>query len=242
MNKDVVVQLQNIDKVFRVGVQDVHVLKSVSFDIYKADFLVVFGPSGCGKSTLLHTILGLEPPTSGNIKYFGEDLYENSTEDTRSDFRKRHIGMVYQQSNWIRSLNVLENVSFPLTLLGFAKHDAFNKAMSVLKTVSMEKWASYVPTELSSGQQQRVSLARALINDPQIIVADEPTGNLDYNSGQDIMELSTRIVKMFDGELVGIYDGSEKDKVISSVQLKRGAETVKVNESVSVEKENEGKN
>lgn len=258
-DQKVKIRVEGIKKIFRVGTQDVDVLKGINFDIYDGDFLVVFGPSGCGKSTLLHTILGLEPPSEGSIIYFGdENIYENKSEDMRSNFRKQHVGMVYQQANWIRALNVRENVAFPLTLLGISKHEAFSKATQALKQLNMDGWAEYVPTELSGGQQQRVSLARALINDPAVIVADEPTGNLDFQSGQDIMNLlqnlnqnegktiimvthdleylkySTRIVKMFDGAVEGIYDSEEREKVIGSVYSKRG-----VNVGVNSESDNE---
>lgn len=246
MPNETILQVKDVHKVFRVGTQDIEVLKGVSFEVYKSDFLLIFGPSGCGKSTLLHTILGLEPPSSGSILYFDKELYGGSSEDDRSVFRKKTIGMVYQQANWVRSLNVRENVAFPLTLLGYSKHEAFTEARKVLTSLNLVGWAELVPTELSGGQQQRVALARALINDPPIIVADEPTGNLDYKSGQDVMELlaslnknmgktvvmvthdleylkyATRIVKIFDGSVEGIYSGDEKDKVLASVTLKKG--------------------
>lgn len=241
-----VIKIENVRKTFRVGTQDVEVLKGVSFDIGEGDFLLIFGPSGCGKSTMLHTILGLEPPTSGTVRFFDKDYYSYTTEDDRSIFRKKNVGMVYQQTNWIRALNVRENVAFPLTLLGISKHEAFTRAQQILKDLGMEGWSEYTPTELSSGQQQRIALARALVNDPAVIVADEPTGNLDFKSGEIVMgmladmnkaqkktiimvthdleylKFSTRIVKMFDGTVEGIYDGDERQQVIDSVYLKRG--------------------
>ncbi|NMB69628.1 ABC transporter ATP-binding protein [candidate division WWE3 bacterium] len=244
---EIQIKVDHVKKIFRVGTQEIEILKDISFEIEKGDFAVLSGPSGCGKSTTLHTILGLEPPTSGKVTFFDQDLYSNTTEDDRSIFRKRNVGMVYQQANWIKALNVRENVSFPLTLLGISKHEAFTKSIKVLNDLGMGNWAEYVPLELSSGQQQRVALARALVNDPKIIVADEPTGNLDYKSGVEIMELlsklnkemqktiimvthdleylkfSNKVVRIFDGSLEGVYTGEALQKLIGSVSFKRGS-------------------
>ena len=241
-----IIAVQDVSKSFRVGVQDVEVLKKVSFEVNDGDFVVVFGPSGSGKSTLLHIILGLEPPTEGTVTLVGEDIYSYRTEDDRAVLRKQLIGMVYQQPNWIRSLNVVENVAFPLLLLGTDRNIALEKAHEHLEKVQMSDWATYVPTELSGGQQQRIALARSLINNPEIIIADEPTGNLDFKSGEDMMRLledlntkenrtivmvthdleylrySKSVVRMLDGEIVKIYSGKEKDKLISELDFKRG--------------------
>ena len=254
----------------------VPVLKDVSFTVEPLDFLIIFGPSGCGKSTLLHTLIGLEPPTSGKVIFLGKDLYgekassiksqvsrmgnkknktlntkhlmpnANSGEDERSEFRKRHIGMVYQQPNWIRSLTVVENVAFPLLLLGQEREKSLTEAREMLAALEMSLWQDYLPSELSSGQQQRVALARALINSPKVIIADEPTGNLDYESGQELMELlvdlnkkqghtiimvthdleyldfATKVMKMLDGRLVAFYEGKDKEKLMGEIKGKRG--------------------
>ena len=241
-----IIKVNNLYKSFHVGVQNVPILKNISFEVKEEDFLIVYGPSGCGKSTLLHTMLGLEEPTKGKVLFLGKDLYDGITEDDRSDFRKQHVGMVYQQSNWIRSLTVVENVAFPLLLLGQEKRTTLEKARATLEMVEMIEWAPYVPTELSSGQQQRVSLARALVTNPEVIIADEPTGNLDFESGQELMQLLTTLnkkakktivmvthdleymkfaktaVRMFNGEIVGVYSGKEKDRLMGEIKSKRG--------------------
>lgn len=227
--KPYILEVSGVSKSFRVAEAEVPILKNVSVKIETGAFVIIIGPSGCGKSTLLHTLLGLEPPSQGKVTFLGKDLYSLPDEDARADFRKRHAGMVYQQANWIKSLTVVENVALPLQLLGVHKTDALKKALEMLGLVEIEAWADYVPSELSSGQQQRVSLARSLITNPDLIVADEPTGNLDYDSGQDLMRLLTRFnqagktilmvthdleylhfaqkaVKMFDGQIVGIFD------------------------------------
>jgi putative ABC transport system ATP-binding protein len=243
-----IIEVHGLHKSFQVGAQTVPVLKDISLNVAHGDFVVIFGPSGCGKSTLLHIILGLETPTQGEVIFLDSNLYQNTDEDSRSDFRKKHLGMVYQQSNWIRSLTVRENVYFPLLLLGMDKPKAMGSASEVLRNVSMEDWQDYMPTELSSGQQQRVGLARALINNPEIIIADEPTGNLDYESGQTIMNLLAKlnkesgktiimvthdleyitfaktIVRMLDGQVIGIYGEQEKEKLLNELHFKRGVE------------------
>jgi len=243
---DPVNQVQHVSKSFHVGNQNVPVLKDISFNVAGGDFLIIFGPSGCGKSTLLHTVLGLEQPNSGKVYLLNKNLYDNVSEDERADFRKTHIGMVYQQPNWIRSLTVLENVAFPLLLIGQKKEQNLKKAGEMLATVEMLEWANYIPTELSSGQQQRVALARALITNPEVIIADEPTGNLDYESGQDLMQLLTALnnkkgntivmvthdleylsfakttVRMFNGQVVGVYNEKDKTKLMAEIRSKRG--------------------
>lgn len=239
-----VVQVDNIHKSFKVGKQQVPVLRGVSFTVDKSDFLVIFGPSGCGKSTLLHVMLGLEQPQQGKVKLLGTNIYNGKSEDEQAEFRKHNIGMVYQQTYWIRSSSVLENVAFPLLLLGRDKNEALLKAEGILKRVEMADWADYFPTELSSGQQQRVNLARALIHDPEILITDEPTGNLDYESGQELMKLlaevnkqgktvlmvthdleflnySQKAAEMIDGKIDKIYKGQEKEELFNNIKKKK---------------------
>ncbi len=184
-----IISAQTLGKTFSVKSQAVTVLKNINFAVRTGEFLVIFGPSGCGKSTLLHTILGLEQPTSGKVVFQGQSLYDNLTEDDRAELRKHQIGMVYQQPNWIKSLTAKENVMFALRLTGLTEPAAAAKAHTALEQVGMVDWSDYIPTELSSGQQQRVALARAIVTDPTILIADEPTGNLDYESGRQLMKL-----------------------------------------------------
>lgn len=242
-NSNIVVQVNDIHKTFIVGNQDLNILKGISFKINKGDFLVIFGPSGCGKSTVLNTLLGLEPPTKGNVTFLGKDMYKYD-DDERAQIRKNDIGMVYQQSNWIKALNVVENVRFPLTLSGVSHAESTKKAMELLKLVKMDGVANQIPTELSSGQQQRVSLTRALITEPAMIIADEPTGNLDSKSGNEIMNLfkefnnrgktvvmvthdleylsyATRAVNMLDGKVIGEYKEGDQELKDKSISKKR---------------------
>jgi putative ABC transport system ATP-binding protein len=254
MNKTII-ELRSASKTFRVKTQDVVVLKKINLEI-KEGFSIIFGPSGCGKSTLLHIILGLEPPTTGTVHFFDFNFY-GFEEDERSEFRKNNIGMIYQQPNWIKSLTVLENVSFASLLLGTDKEKAKTKAREVLKMVGMIDWADYLPTELSSGQQQKVSLARALITDPKVIIADEPTGNLDYQSGIELMRLlkkleengksiimvthnvenidfASSVVQMFDGQVVKTIDMTkEKLEMVKKDLIKKNEIVITPHESFS---------
>ena len=239
------VEAVDIRKSFEVGSQIVEVLKGISVSIEKGDFAVIFGPSGCGKSTLLHTLLGLEKPSLGKVLIEGRDYYGMGEEEIVR-YRKNNIGIVFQQPIWIKSLNVLENVCVPNRLRGLTLEESETKAMVALKKVKLEGWQGYHPNSLSSGQQQRVSLARALTIDPLILVADEPTGNLDTVSGDELMELlrslnqdegrtvvmvthdleylsyANRAIQMFDGKVMQeISDPAEfvKDR---NQTLKRG--------------------
>lgn len=174
--------------------QEIKVLRGISINIYPGELVVILGPSGSGKSTLLNLILGLEPPSAGEVIFKGEPIH-NQTPDFIAELRKRHVGMVHQQANWIKSLNVIENVSFPLTLRSLPKHQILTKAKEKLEIFGMAGWSNFQPSELSSGQQQKIGLARALVTDPEIIVADEPTGNLDFKSGRKLVELLSELVK-----------------------------------------------
>lgn len=183
------IRATGVFKSFAVRDQLVEVLKDISLEVNRGQFVIIIGPSGCGKSTLLHTLLGLEPPTAGQVYFDDKSVYEDFNDDQRSDLRKTQIGMVYQQPNWIKSLTALENVMFALRLTGLNQEKSSDLAEAALSRVGLENWRDYIPTELSSGQQQRVALARAIVADPSLIIADEPTGNLDFESGQTLMNL-----------------------------------------------------
>jgi len=232
LTKNIIIDVKNLDKTFAVKSSFVPVLKGVYLEIKKGEFIIITGPSGCGKSTLLHILLGLELPTTGSVVFLGHNLYNHMSEDERTEVRKKDVGMVYQQPNWIKAFTVLENVMFAMRINGETDKIAREKAVAVLTMVGMDKWQDYIPTELSSGQQQKVALARAVVTNPQIIIADEPTGNLDFKSGQELMELlkklsgegrtiimvthdleyltfASRSLIMFDGQVVGEAHGKD---------------------------------
>ena len=228
-----------------MGGQDIKVLKGINLTVNRGEFAIIFGPSGCGKSTLLHTILGMEAPTEGKVWFDGEDFYAFK-EDDKVRYRKDRIGVVFQQPIWIKSLNVIENVSFPMRLMGKTEAEALAAAEEKMKIVKLEQWGHHHPNELSSGQQQRVSLARALTLDPPLLVADEPTGNLDTVSGDELMEFlaklcqernktilmvthdleylkyATVLFHIVDGELVETGRGSDITNMARGIRTKKG--------------------
>lgn len=182
------IELKHVSKKFVINDEEVDALKDVSFSIPKNEFVVIYGESGSGKSTLLDTIVGLQPPSSGTVKLLGQDFYAHN-QDHRAQLRAQHFGVVYQSSEWIGSLNVVENVALPLYLQAVDRSVARQRAMEILQSMGLDRYARYNPGLLSGGQQQRVSMARALVTDPAVIVADEPTGNLDNKNARLVMNL-----------------------------------------------------
>jgi ABC-type lipoprotein export system ATPase subunit len=183
-----VISVSGVSQSFDVGEQKVNVLKNVNFELEKNTFNIIYGPSGSGKSTLLNILTGLQKPTTGQVRFNGKKLYDLSPDDL-AYFRANEIGIVYQQNFWVKSLNVLENVAMPLFFSGHTIQSAQKKAQDSLKMVGMFEYAKKNPTRLSGGEQQRIALARALVNDPLFIIADEPTGNLDSKNGDTVMSL-----------------------------------------------------
>lgn len=190
-----IIEISNLKKSFVMRDSEINILKGINIKVKQGEFAIIFGPSGCGKSTLLHCILGLEPPTTGQVLVEGKDFYKLD-EDERALYRRFHVGMVFQQPLWISALNIIENVSFPLHLLDLDEKEVIEKARKNLELVGMDKWSNYMPSELSGGQQQKVTLARALSIDPLMIVADEPTGNLDTVSGRELLETFLKLVDL----------------------------------------------
>ncbi len=186
-DKNYTVVVKNLNKSFQVGKGRVQVLHDINLRIESGEFVIILGPSGCGKSTLLNIILGLEVPDNGKVVVRGNDIYKMD-EDQRTTWRQRNFGVVYQQTNWIKSLNVIENVAFPLDIMGRSHRVNLLRASEDLQLFELGDYANYVPTELSGGQQTKVSICRALISDAPIILADEPTGNLDSESANGVMQ------------------------------------------------------
>ncbi len=188
MAKNTVVKLEGVHKYFKPGNKLIKVIKGVDFEVKSGEFVMLFGPSGCGKSTILHMIGGLEPPTKGKVTVRGEDWY-SKTQDELSGFRQSKIGIVFQEFNLLKSLSVAENVGLPLLAAGEPRPRSLARAEKLLSRYGIAKLKDKVPTELSGGEQQRVAMSRALATNPWILIADEPTGNLDSKSAANVMNI-----------------------------------------------------
>ena len=183
-----IIEAEGINKFFGTGQNRVHVLKDMSFAIEEGDFVAIIGQSGSGKSTLMNILGCLDRPTSGSYKLGGKEVAHLS-DDELAVVRNQHIGFVFQNFNLLSRISALDNVALPLVYAGVGRKERAERAMENLKSVGLETWAHHKPNELSGGQRQRVAIARALVNNPHIIMADEPTGNLDTKSTKDIMRL-----------------------------------------------------
>jgi len=185
-----IIELADVTKTYRMGSQDVHAVVDVSLAFEPGTFCAVMGPSGSGKSTMLNLLGCLDRPTSGSYCLAGKDV-STLNDDNLSDIRLRYLGFIFQSFNLIPQLTVLENIALPLFYLGWEDERSAEHAASLAETVGLSERLHHRPTELSGGQQQRVAVARALANDPKVILADEPTGNLDTATGEQIMALLT---------------------------------------------------
>lgn len=185
-----ILRVENLTKIYGKGENEVRALDDVSFSVNKGEFIAVIGPSGSGKSTLLHILGGVDRPTSGRVLMDGKDVYAQN-EEQLAVFRRRQVGLIYQFYNLIPVLNVTENITLPVLMDGQkVNRDRLKELITTLKLDGRE---NHLPNQLSGGQQQRVAIARALINKPKILLADEPTGNLDANNAWEIMKLMEEI-------------------------------------------------
>ena len=219
------IKVENLSKSFRTEEVETIALNNVSFQVEDKEFVAIMGPSGCGKSTLLNILGLLDNPTGGKY-WLGDKEVSELKEKDRTDVRKGEIGFVFQSFNLIDELNVEENIELPLTYLGMSKAERKQKVKDIMKRMGISHRAKHFPHQLSGGQQQRVAIARAVVFGPKLILADEPTGNLDSKNGAEVMGLLTelnregttivmvthnehdasiahRIVRLFDGQIVG---------------------------------------
>ena len=188
-----VIRVKDLYKIYRIGTNKVYALNGVDFSVSKGEFCCIVGTSGSGKSTLLNMMAGLEPPTKGEIIVAGEHI-EKKNEAGLVLFRQAHVGFIFQSYNLLPNLTALENVAMPLTFQGVPKAVRLKRAMKMLSLVGLEKYVRHRPGQMSGGQQQRVGIARALVVKPEIVFADEPTGNLDSNTTMDVLNLIRKIV------------------------------------------------
>lgn len=211
-----ILKVENLSKIYGKGENEVRAVDNISFSIEKGEFVAIVGASGSGKSTLLHLLGGVDRPTSGKVFIDGEDIY-SLNDDKLAIFRRRQIGLIYQFYNLIPILNVIENITLPCNLDGEEADE--KKLNELLKTLGIENRKSHLPNELSGGQQQRVSIGRAMINNPAIMLADEPTGNLDSKASDEIISLLKLSNKKFNQTVIIITHDLEiakqADRVIT---------------------------
>jgi putative ABC transport system ATP-binding protein len=191
-DKTGLISLKNLSREYKSGARTVHALDDVSVEIARNEFVAVCGPSGCGKSTLIHLLAGLDHPTCGEI--FVDDLALHSADDAAlTQYRRRQVGLVFQFFNLLPTMSVLENVSLPLLLQGVAPREAEQRAEELIELVGLRERAGHFIHQLSGGEQQRTAIARALVHRPAVVIADEPTGNLDSQSAASVMDLLEKI-------------------------------------------------
>lgn len=207
-NTPVAIEGENIIKDFKIGDTVTRVLKGISLQIQKGEFVSIMGPSGSGKSTLLYILGGLDSPTDGRILMGGKDI-SRYNDEKKSVMRRRNIGFIFQFYNLIPNLNVEENILLPILLDGKNVKDYRKQLNTILEIVGLTDRRKHTPRELSGGQQQRVAIARALINSPDIIFADEPTGNLDSNTGTEIMKLLKEINRESDKTILMVTHSAD---------------------------------
>lgn len=193
-NRPVVIRVKNLYKIYRVGDIKVRALDGLDFDIYKGEFVAIVGASGSGKSTLLNMLAGLEKPTKGEIE-IGRVHIEKMTERQLVSFRREKVGFIFQAYNLLNTMNALENVALPLSFRGVSRRQRLKEARKYMDLVGVGGQARHMPNQMSGGQQQRVGIARALVVNPQIIFADEPTGNLDSKTTMEVLRLMQKIVR-----------------------------------------------
>ena len=220
------IELEDVQKEYHLGDTIVEALKDVNVEIEEGEFVAIMGPSGSGKSTLMNMVGALDIPTSGKVSV-GETDISSLTEDELAVLRSKKVGFVFQQFNLIPSMNATENVALPMLFRGKSKKERAERAQNILEKVGLGDRLTHMPSELSGGQRQRVSVARSLANDPDIILADEPTGNLDSETGEKIMDLLTELNN--EGKTIIMVTHDESDasyanRIINIVDGKVGIE------------------
>ena len=231
MSEQPVISVEDLSKIYQMGNTRVHALRSITLDVHRNDYVALMGPSGSGKSTLMNLLGCLDTPTAGTYLLEGANVSSMQDADL-AEVRNRRIGFVFQTFNLLPRMTALENVALPLVYGGLKKSQRIDKASSVLSAVGLGDRMDHKPNELSGGQRQRVAIARALVNDPSIILADEPTGNLDSSTSYEIMELFENIHNLGNTIIVVTHEPDISEYAHRIIKLKDGlVETDEINEN-----------
>jgi putative ABC transport system ATP-binding protein len=233
MSASEVIRTQNISKMYQMGGETIHALKSITISINRGEYVAFMGPSGSGKSTLMNIIGCLDTPSGGQYILNHQDV-SNLSDNELADIRNREIGFVFQTFNLLPRSSALENVALPLVYAGISKSDREEKALQILQSVGLGDRYKHKPNELSGGQRQRVAIARALVNDPSIILADEPTGNLDTKTSYEIMELFDQLHKKGNTIIIVTHEDDIAHYAHRVVRLRDGlVEKDTINENIT---------
>jgi putative ABC transport system ATP-binding protein len=216
------VDVKDVRKVYRKGAEELVVLDGLNLDVQEGDFAALMGPSGSGKTTLLNLIAGIDKPTSGDVVVAGTNVARLS-ETELADYRSHNVGFIFQFYNLIPVLNATENVELPLLLANLSKKERRERALTALKVVGLADRATHYPRQLSGGQEQRVAIARAFVTDPKVLVADEPTGDLDATSAEEILQLMETLNQEFKKTIVMVtHDPRASERAHTQHHLEKG--------------------
>ena len=217
----VALECKGLWKLYEMGDETVQAVRGVDLEIMQGEMVAIMGPSGCGKTTLLNLLSGIDEPSAGQVNVTGRALFGIS-DDERTDLRGKEMGFIFQKFHLIEVLSSIENVEIPLLMQGVAPDEARTKAMEAMESVGLGDRGSHRPAELSGGQQQRVSIARAFVHEPSVILCDEPTGNLDSSTSEQIMELLSEINSKGVTIIVVTHDDFVAEKCTRVVQMSDG--------------------
>jgi len=231
------VVLKNVWKVYKIGGTEIYALRDVNLRIKEGEMVGILGPSGSGKSTLVHIIGCMDKPTKGEVYLFGKNILKLNDREL-AELRKKYIGFVFQMFYLFPNMTALENVELPMIFAGIPKKKRIEKAKELLKTVDLLEKANSLPSQLSGGEQQRVAIARALANDPKIILADEPTGNLDIKSSEIVINLFKKLNKEYGKTIIIVtHDIKVAESVDRIIVIKKGsivADNVSIDEALEI--------